>query len=86
MWEQNSLFQKYLEKYGNDHFQIYTLICNHKSGIEFMENKNNRFICEIPLKKEHILLEELNKSCYIKVINRRKKADSLNSIYNDEIF
>ena len=26
------------------------------------------------LKKEHVLIEELNKSCYIKVINRRKKS------------
>ena len=80
------LFQEYLEKYGNDHFWIYRLICNHKSGIKFIENKNNRFICEIPLKKEHILLEELNKSCYVKVINTRKKAEPLNSIYDDEFF
>ena len=64
----------------------FTLICNHKSGIKFIENTNNRFICEISPKKEHVLLEGINKNCYIKVINRRKKSAPLNSIYDDEIF
>ena len=37
MWEFNCLFQEYLEKYGNDHFRIYRLICNHKSGVKCIE-------------------------------------------------
>ena len=37
--EQNSLFQEYLEKYRNDHFRIFKLICYHKSGIKFIEKK-----------------------------------------------
>ena len=49
--EQNSLFQEYLEKYGNDHFRIFKLICNRKSGIKFIENKNNRFICQFSEKR-----------------------------------
>ena len=75
-----------MEKYGNDHFRIYRLICNHKIEIKFIENKNYRFICEIPLKKEHVLLEQLNKNCYIKIINRTTKAKPLNSIYDDKFF
>ena len=86
MWELNSLFQEYLEKYGNNHFQVYRQVCNHKSGIKFIESTNNTFICEIPSKKEHVLLEKINKNCYIKVINRRKKSEPLNSIYDDDFF
>ena len=37
MWEFNCLFQEYLEKYGNDHFRIYRLIYNHKSGVKCIE-------------------------------------------------
>ena len=83
MWGQNFYFKNI---WKSMEMTIYRLICNHKSGIKFIENKNNRFICEIPLKKEHILLEELNKSCYVKVINTRKKAEPLNSIDDDEFF
>ena len=75
-----------MEKYGNDHFRIYKLICNHKIEIKFFENKNYRFICEIPLKKERFLLEQLNKNCHIKIINKTTKAKSLNSIYDDKFF
>ena len=86
MWELNSLFQEYLEKYVNNHFRIYRLMCNYKGGIKFIENTNNRFLCEIPSKKEHVLLKEINKNCYIKVNNRITKSEPLNSIYNDNFF
>ena len=73
--EQNSLFQEYLEKYRNDHFRIFKLICHHKSGIKFIEKKNKKLIyLSYSTEKKHVLLAELNKSCYIKVINRRKKS------------
>lgn len=68
-----------MEKYGNDHF----LISCCKSGIKIIETKNNRFVCEIPSKGEWTLLEEVNKSCFIKIINRRKIPETLTSIYDD---
>ena len=47
--------------------------------------KNNRFIYEIPSKKERTQLEEINKHFFMKVINKRKLPKPLNSIYDDEI-
>ena len=47
--------------------------------------KNNRFICEIPSRKERTQLEEINKHLFMKVINKRKLPGPLNSIYDDEI-
>ena len=47
--------------------------------------KNNRLICEIPSKKERTLLEEINKHLFMKVIDKRKLPETLNSIYDDEI-
>ena len=85
LWEINKMFYKHLEKYRNDNLKIYQLICWWKSGINIIEIKDNRFVCEIPSKKEQRLLEEINKSCFIRVINRRKKPEPLNSIYDDEI-
>lgn len=85
LWEINKMFYKHLEKYRNDNFKIYQLICWWKSGINITEIKDNRFVCEIASKKEQRLLEEINKSCFIRVINKRKKPEPLNSIYDDKI-
>ena len=83
--EHNLKFKSLLEKHGNNHFIIYTRICYLISGIKLIEMKNNRFICEIPSKKERTQLEENNKHLFMKAINKRKLSEPLNSIYDDEI-
>ena len=50
-----------------------------------IEEKNDRFACVIPSKKEHILLIELNKTCFIKAVSRRPIKEPINSIYDDKI-
>ena len=56
-----------------------------KSGIKKIETKKKRFVCEIPVKGERTLLEEISKSYFIKIIYREKIPEPLNWIYDDEI-
>ena len=54
------------ERHGNDRFYVFKTLCRFKSRV--IDEKNNKFICIIPSKKEYHLLDELNKNCFIKVI------------------
>ena len=47
LWETHAKIEEYLEKYGNNHFKIFKQICCCEKGIKIIENKENRFICEI---------------------------------------
>ena len=50
-----------------------------------IENFNNKFVCKMNCKKDHLLHNEINKNCYIKVLKRTKINDPLNSKYDEEI-
>ena len=38
-----------------------------------------KFTIEIPINKERLYLEELNKACYIKIIKRKTKENTVTS-------
>ena len=82
LWEINKKITEIVQKYGNDHFRLYQLVCCTKREIKIIEIKNNRFVYKTPSKKEQTSLEELQKSIFIKVINKRKIPEP---IYDDEI-
>ena len=42
-----------------------------------IDEENNKFICIIPSKKEYHLLNELNKNCFIKVINQKNNKGTI---------
>ena len=44
---------------------------------------NIKFTIEIPINKERLYLEELNKACYIKIIKRKTKKSEL---YANEVY
>ena len=46
-------------------------------------SKNLKFTIEIPIYRERLYLEELNKACFIKIIKRKTKNNTLNS---NEVF
>ena len=50
-----------------------------------MENQNNKFACEMNCKKNYLLINEVNKNFYIKVLKRMKISAPLTSKYDDEI-
>ena len=44
------------------------------------------YTIEVPSQREHIFLEKLQKSCYIRVKKRRVEREAINSEFNDEMF
>ena len=51
----------------------------------FLENQNNKLVCEMHHKNIYSLFNEINRSLYIKVLKRTKISAPLNSEYDDEI-
>ena len=50
-----------------------------------LDNKINKFVCEMDNKKNWKLFNELVQNCYIKVLDRKKIIAPLNSEYDDEV-
>ena len=46
-------------------------------------SKNLKFTIEIPINRERLYLEELNKECYIKIVKRKTKNSEL---YANEVY
>ena len=44
------------------------------------------YTIEVPSRREHLLLDRLQKACYIQVKKRRVVKEPINSEFNDEIF
>ena len=71
-----------LRQYGNKLFYIFQYISFAKNFLILSDK--GKFTIEVPSKREHFFLRELQKGCYIKVKNRRR--DKENSLYETEIY
>ena len=97
----SNLTSYYLKEYDLDelkHFDNLKEIFNMHGNmpfyvfryISFVKNlilpKAGMFTIEVPSKKEHIFLKELQKACFIKVKKRRTDKTVLNSEFANEIY
>ena len=57
----------------------------HKYMGTILENKNNKFVCEMDNKKNYALYNEIGRNFYIKVLERKKIVEQLNRKYDDKI-
>ena len=46
-------------------------------------SKKLKFTIEIPMEEERLYLEELNKACFIKIVKRETKE---NTLYSNEVY
>ena len=75
-WEAYGDIYDTLEKHENKvKYYIFRTLCHHKGRI--IKDKNNRLVCIIKLKLNHMLLTELTRNCFINEL--------LNSEYDNEI-
>ena len=72
--------KKILIEKGRKDFYIFKYIAKCKNFL-ILDN-GIKFIMEVPAVAERLFLEELNKKCYIKIIKRRTKK---NTLYENEI-
>ena len=73
--------KKILIEKGYKKFYIFRYMAILKNFL--ILSKNLKFTIEIPINKERLYLEELNKACYIKVIKRKTKN---NTLYSNEVY
>ena len=73
--------KKILIEKGMKPFYIFRYISEVKNFL--ILSKKLKFTIEVPMEEEKYFLDELQKSCYIKVTNRRKKETVL---YNNEVY
>ena len=73
--------KKILIERGYKKFYIFRYIAIVKNFL--ILSKNLKFTIEIPIYRERLYLEELNKACFIKIIKRKTKN---NTLYSNEVF
>ena len=66
---------------GYKNFYIFRYIAKVKNFL--ILSKNLKYTIEIPINRERLFLEELNKACFIKIIKRRTKENTIqcNEVY-----
>ena len=79
--EEEDEIKKILIEKGYKKFYIFKYIAKVKNFL--ILSKNLKFTIEIPINKERLYLEELNKACYIKIIKRKTKKSEL---YANEVY
>ena len=79
--EEEDEIKKILIEKGYKKFYISKYIAKVKSFL--ILSKNLKFTIEIPINRERLYLEELNKACYIKIIKKKKKKSEL---YANEVY
>ena len=79
--EEEHEIKKILIEKGYKKFYIFKYIAKVKNFL--ILSKNLKFTIEIPINRERLYLEELNKACYIKII-KRKTAKS--ELYANEVY
>ena len=70
--------------HGNEPFYVYRYISFVKNFL--ILSKAGMYTIEVPLRREHIFLDKLQKACYIQVKKRRTVKELLLSKYDDEIY
>ena len=79
--EEEDEIKKILIKRGYKKFYIFRYIAQVKNFL--ILSKNLKYTIEIPINRERLYLEELNKACFIKIIKRKTKK---NTAYSNEVF
>ena len=79
--EEEDEIKKILIEKGYKKFYIFKYIAKVKNFL--ILSKNLKFTIEIPINRERLYLEELNKACYIKIIKRKTKKSGL---YANEVY
>ena len=79
--EEEEEIKKILIEKGYKKFYIFQYIAKVK---DFLIVSNNlKFTIEVPTVEQRDFLEDLNKACYIKIIKRKTKE---NTLYDNEIY
>ena len=79
--EEEDKIKKILIEKGYKKFYIFKYIAKVKNFL--ILSKNLKFTIEIPINRERLYLEELNKACYIKIIKRKTEKSKL---YANEVY
>ena len=79
--EEEDEIKKILIEKGYKKFYIFKYIAKVKNFL--ILSKNLKFTIEIPINRERLYLEELNKACYIKIIKRKTEKSEL---YANEVY
>ena len=79
--EEEEEIKKILIEKGYKRFYIFRYIAKVKNFL--IVSNNLKFTIEVPTVEERDFLEELNKACYIKIIKRKTKE---NTLYENEIY
>ena len=79
--EEEDEIKKILIEKGYKKFYIFKYIAKVKNFL--ILSKNLKFTIEIPINRERLYLEELNKACYIKIIKSKTEKSEL---YANEVY
>ena len=79
--EEEEEIKKILIEKGYKKFYIFRYIAKVKNFL--IVSNNLKFTIEVPMVEERDFLEELDKACYIKIIKRKTKE---NTLYENEIY
>ena len=79
--EEEDEIKKILIEKGYKKYYIFKYIAKVKNFL--ILSKDLKFTIEIPINKERLYLEELNKACYIKITKRKTKK---NELYANEVY
>ena len=79
--EEEDEIKKILIEKGYKKFYIFKYIAKVKNFL--ILSKNLKFTIEIPINRERLYLEELNKACHIKIIKRKTEKSEL---YANEVY
>ena len=83
VWEVKPDLIEILESHGDDKYLIFRKIVQFENYLLLSEEK--RCTAEISSHREATLLDDLRKSCYLKVKRRRKITEPLKIEFMDEI-
>ena len=79
--EEEEEIKKILIEKGYKKFYIFRYIAKVKNFL--IVSNNLKFTIEVPTVEQRDFLEDLNKACYIKIIKRKTKE---NTLYDNEIY
>ena len=79
--EEEDEIKKILIEKGYKKFYIFKYIAKVNNFL--ILSKQLKFTIEVPMEKERLFAEELNKACFIQIIKRRTKE---NHVYSNEVY
>ena len=79
--EEEDEIKKILIEKGYKKFYIFKYIAKVNNFL--ILSKQLKFTIEVPMEKERLFVEELNKACFTQIIKRRTKE---NHVYSNEVY